>query len=106
MLIPLAGSDTGAIACSLNPESVGARIEDWNRLLTSATTRVTVVNGIRVGWNRDVDIAALAELAAAEQDCCSFFYFYIGIGSDGVSLQVTGPDDTQEIINAVFGAAA
>ncbi|MGH8915494.1 MAG: MerR family transcriptional regulator [Acidimicrobiia bacterium] len=105
-LIPLTGTGAGDIACSLNPESVGARIDDWNRLLTSATTRVSVPNGIRIGFDNDVDVAALAELAAAEQDCCSFFDFDIGIGSGGVSLEVSGPDDSQEIISAMFGAAA
>ncbi len=105
-LIPLAGTGTADIACSLTPESVSARIDEWNRLLTSATTRATLPNGVRVGFDREVDVAALAELAAAEQTCCSFFHFDIGIDSDGVSLHVTGPADSQEIINVVFGAAA
>jgi len=105
-LNPLAGTESGVIACSLQPDAVGARIRDWDRVLGSATTRSDIPNGVRVFFSRDVDVSALVELAAAEQDCCSFFHFDIGIGADGVTLDVTGPDDSQQVITAVFGAAA
>jgi len=32
------------------------------------------------------DVAGIAALAAAEQDCCRFFSFTLGIDSDGVTL--------------------
>jgi DNA-binding transcriptional MerR regulator len=105
-LIPLAGTENGVIACSLQLDAVGARIRDWDRVLDSATSRRAIPNGVRVAFNRDVDVSALAELAAAEHDCCSFFHFDIGIGADGVTLDVTGPDDSQQVITAVFGATA
>jgi hypothetical protein len=105
-MIPLSVSGVDVIACSLEPDAVGERIRDWDRVLTSATARTAIPNGVRVAFDRDVDVAALAELAAAEQSCCSFFQFEIGIGSDGVTLQVTGPDASQQVITAVFGAAA
>lgn len=105
-LIPLAGSAGPEIACSLQPDSVGARLQDWQRVLDSATGRTAVPGGVRVAFDRDVDVAALAQLAAAEQVCCSFFRFDIGIGADGVTLDVTGPAESQRVITAVFGAAA
>ena len=105
-LIPLVGAGAGDIACALDPGSVGDRIEDWNRILASATTRVRIEQGVRVAFSRDVDVAALAELAAAEHTCCSFFEFRIGIGSEGLALEVTGPEDAHEVIAAVFGTAA
>jgi hypothetical protein len=61
---------------------------------------------VRVVFDRDVEVAALAQLAAAEQACCSFFRFDIGIGTDGITLDVTGPAESQQVIAAVFGAAA
>jgi DNA-binding transcriptional MerR regulator len=104
--IPLAGAASPEIVCSLQPDSVGARLQDWQRVLDSATGRTAVPGGVRVVFDRDVDAAALAQLAAAEQVCCSFFRFDIGIGSDGITLDVTGPTDSQQVITAVFGAAA
>jgi hypothetical protein len=105
-LTPLVGIVSGDIACALDPSSVGDRIEEWNRTLVAATARLRIEHGLRVVFDRDVDVAALVELAAAEQTCCTFFEFRIGIGSDGVSLEVTGPDDAQDVIAAVFGGAA
>jgi DNA-binding transcriptional MerR regulator len=105
-LIPLAGAASPQIACSLQPDSVGARLQDWQRALDSATGRTAVPGGVRVVFDRDVDVAALAALAADEQVCCSFFRFDLGIGADGVTLDVTGPADSQQVIAAVFGAAA
>jgi DNA-binding transcriptional MerR regulator len=105
-LIPVNEADTKDIACSLSPESRGARIEDWDGMLASATSRTAISGGVRVLFDRAVDVAALAGLAAAEQSCCSFFDFDIRIGSDRVSLDVTGPADAQQVITAVFGAAA
>jgi DNA-binding transcriptional MerR regulator len=102
--ILLARPPTTEISCALHPESVGARIEDWNRVLASAKKRVSVQDGVRLVFDRDVDVGALASLATAEQTCCSFFQFDIGIGKDEVALTVTGPEDAQPVITAVFGA--
>lgn len=92
-LIPLAGVGSVDIACSLHPDLVGGRIDEWNQMLASGTSRETIPNGIRVRFDRNVDAHTLAGLAAAEQTCCSFFHFDIGIGAEGVTLDVTGPDD-------------
>jgi DNA-binding transcriptional MerR regulator len=105
-LIPLAGSASSEITCSLHPGSVGERIRDWDLVLSSATGRTSVPGGVVVVFDRDVDVAALAQLAAAEQVCCSFFRFDIGIGADGITLEVTGPAESQQVITAMFGAAA
>lgn len=104
--IPLIGADSGDIACSLDPDLIGGRVEDWNRVLSWSASRSAIQGGVRVHFDHDVDIVALAELAAAEQDCCSFFRFDIGIGANGVSLDVTGPDEAREVIASVFGRAA
>lgn len=105
-LIPLAGAGSGDIACSLDPDQVPRRIEDWNRALAGSTTRQAITDGVRIVFGYGVDVPALAALAAAEQSCCSSFHFNIGVGPDGVTLDVTGPDDARDVITSVFGAAA
>lgn len=104
--IPLMGADSGDIICSLDTDRVGGRVEDWNRILSQSTWRSAIEGGVRVHFDQHADIGALAELAAAEQDCCSFFRFDIGIDTDGVSLDVTGPDGARDVIASVFGRAA
>lgn len=104
--IPLMGADSGDIACSLDPDRVGGRVEDWNRILSASASRSAIPGGVRVHFHDDVDIAALARLAAAEHHCCSFFRFGIAVGPDGVSLDVTGPEEARDVIASVFGKAA
>lgn len=104
--IPLMGADSGDIVCSLDPDRVGGRVEDWNRVLSKSASRSAIEGGVRVHFDHDTDIVALAELAAAEQDCCSFFRFDIGIDAHGISLDITGPDEARDVIASVFGRAA
>ncbi len=104
--IPLMGANSDDIVCSLDPDRVGGRVEAWNRVLSKSASRSEIDGGVRVHFDRDADISGLAELAEAEQNCCSFFRFDIGIGPDGVSLDVTGPEEASDVIASVFGKAA
>ena len=105
-LIPLASVSESEIACSLHPDLVGGRIDDWDRVLAKAKSRESISTGLRVGFDRNIDLVELAELIDAEQSCCSFFTFGIGVTVDRVWLDVTGPEDAQTVITAVFGAVA
>jgi len=104
-LIPLASVSESEIACSLHPDLVGGRIDDWNRVLAKAKSRESISTGLRVGFDRNIDLVELAELIDAEQSCCSFFTFGIGVTADRVWLDVTGPEDAQTVITTVFGVA-
>jgi len=41
----------------------------------------------------------------AEQACCSFFDFTVRVSGGELHLDVRGPQEAQEIISALFGAA-
>lgn len=103
---PIIGPASGDITCSLDPNQVKGRVADWNRVLSKSASRSAIPGGVRVHFDDGVDVVALAGLAAAEQGCCSFFRFDIGVDADGVSLDVTGPDDARDVIASVFGKAA
>lgn len=102
--IPLSANH-GEIACSLEPGAVADRIQTWREVLRAGTTRESLPNGVRVRFARDVDVTAISELAMAEQTCCNFFEFNIGIGSDAVTFDITGPDAAQELIASIAGTA-
>jgi hypothetical protein len=93
------------IACTLAPDRVGDRLTDWHTALAPAVAREAIANGVRVRFSSAVDVASLATLAAAEQDCCRFFTFAITIAAGGVTLDVTGPDEARPVIEALFGAS-
>ena len=102
--IPLSASHPG-VACSLEAGAVAERIQTWRDVLRPASEREQLSNGVRVTFARDVDVTAIADLASAEQTCCNFFDFKIGISNNSVTLEITGPEDAQELIASFAGVA-
>jgi DNA-binding transcriptional MerR regulator len=92
------------IACTLESDRIAGRLDDWNRLVADAVTRVAIPGGVRLTFGEAIDIGEIALLAAAEQECCRFFTFRITIGETGVVLDVTAPDDALDVVHAAFGA--
>jgi MerR family copper efflux transcriptional regulator len=100
-----------SVACTLSPDRMRDRLDAWNELLGdktavlgAVTTRTAIDDGIRLEFACGVDVAELAHLAAAEQDCCRFFDFAITIDHRGVGLDVTAPPDALAAVIALFGA--
>ena len=94
------------IACTLAPDQMPGRMDDWHQLLDLAVTQEPVPDGVSLRFPPDPNVAAeLTRLAAAEHDCCSFFDFHLHVTADAVALRVTGPADAQPVIAAVFGAS-
>lgn len=94
------------IACSLPPEQTQGRMAAWQALLSGHRGREGIDGGIRVSFPGGVDVGTLAALCAAEQTCCNFFTFALTIEADGVTLDITGPDEAAEVIEAFVGPAA
>jgi DNA-binding transcriptional MerR regulator len=93
-----------AIACTLPAGQVPGRITTWQTTVDQAVASEALDHGVRLRFDPGTDVAALAELAAAEQDCCHFFTFAITIDDRGVTFDVTGPDDARPMIDALAHA--
>lgn len=102
---PDAGS-AAPIACTLSPDHVGARIGEWRSLLATAQHREPTPSGVELRFTRDADIASIAALAAAEQECCEFLTFTIDVDRDAVTLTVTAHDDARPLADALFGVGS
>lgn len=98
--------DAPAIACTLSANEVGDRLAQWEATVADATARQAIDGGTRLSFGRDVDIAGIAALVAAEQDCCRFFTFTLTVGVDSVVLDVCGPADAQPVIDSLVGTAS
>lgn len=94
-----------AIACTLAPDRVSDRLAEWHATVDRAVRREPIPGGIRVGFARDIDIAEISALMAAEQDCCQFFTFALTVHADEVTLDVTGPPDALPIVDSLVGRA-
>ena len=60
---------------------------------------------MRVEFGADAPLGPIARLVAAEQDCCAFLAFAITVDRRGVGLDVTAPEEGQDLLAAVFGPA-
>jgi hypothetical protein len=75
-----AAADTAAGAhCSLSPEALDTRLDDWREVMRSALRREQPRDGLTVAhYPRDVALRArIDELIAAESTCCPFLRFEV-----------------------------
>jgi MerR family transcriptional regulator, copper efflux regulator len=85
-------SDGPPIVCTLGADELPGRVADWRATLAAATAREETPGGVRLRFDRaTTDVAALAGLAAAENDCCRWATFTIAIGPDEVTMEIIGP---------------
>jgi len=103
--LPLSADSTSAtIACSLDPDAMHGRIDDWRRIVARAVTRTAVGGGVALQFPADAGTAAeLARLAVAEQQCCAFFDFRIRLAGPVIEFEVRSPDEASEVVAAMFG---
>ena len=103
--LPLSDDSTSApIACSLDPDAMHGRIDDWRRIVARAVTRTAVGGGVALQFPADAGTAAeLARLAVAEQQCCAFFDFRIRLAGPVIEFEVRSPDEASEVVAAMFG---
>ncbi|HYW24992.1 MAG TPA: MerR family transcriptional regulator [Terriglobales bacterium] len=90
------------IVCTLSEEERRGRGAEWRAALAAATAREETPAGVRLRFQRSVAVGALADLAAAENDCCRWAAFTITIGHDDVTMEVTGAAAAREAIVRMY----
>ena len=103
---PRAVDGNVAIACTLEPQSMGGRLDQWNALLDHSEHREPIEGGVRLTFAPATPLDELMRLTAAEQSCCRFFQFAITIDTRGIALEVRTPADALDIVHSLFGVAA
>jgi len=92
------------VVCTLGDGEREGRAAAWRAALAAATGRHETAGGVRLRYPREVDVAALAGLAAAENDCCRWATFTVTIEPGGVTVDVTGPEAARASIVRMYGA--
>ncbi len=95
------------VACSLEADAVPGRVSDWQALIPLATSREPLAGGMALVFPASAHLAAeIARLAAAEQDCCTFFTFTVRMTTGEIRLEVHAPAEAADVVAAMFGTAA
>jgi hypothetical protein len=94
------------IACTLPADGgdLTVRVDEWRALLSHATGREELDDGIAVTFAHDAArTVELARLLAAEYACCSFATFAMVLDDRGVRLEVRTPPQARAFLSTVFG---
>ncbi|MCT6777823.1 MerR family transcriptional regulator [Streptomyces sp. CS7] len=91
---------TAPVACSLSGDGLHERTAEWREAVACAA-RAAVPEGLRLTLPVD-RITRIAELAAAEQECCPFFDFRIHLDGPHLHLEVRAPADGGALLTDLF----
>jgi len=90
------------IACTLSSAELGARRDALlPGLADHAVSRATVPNGVRLRFAATAErMRQIDAVVRRERECCPFLDFKIGLalGGSSLTLDVTGPDGTAEVL--------
>jgi hypothetical protein len=88
--------------CTITGADQAERVRRWRELLAQARCRQTIDRGLRFELPTAL-VAEVAELAAAEQQCCAFFDFTLRLAGGGLQLEVRAPEDAAPLLAELFG---
>ncbi|MFD3815997.1 MerR family transcriptional regulator [Streptomyces rubiginosohelvolus] len=89
------------VACSLGGDGLRERTARWREAVAGAT-RAAVPEGLRLTLPVD-RVTRVAELTAAEQECCPFFDFRLHLDGPHLHLEVRAPADGGALLTDLFG---
>ncbi len=97
-----------AVGCTLPPEDMSGRGDEFRRLFERGLVRREVTGTLAVWtftWTPELERDARA-LAAMEQECCSFWRFNLRRRGDELRWEATVPDERVEAITMLDSIAA
>jgi uncharacterized protein YbjT (DUF2867 family) len=101
-------SESGVpIACTLHPNEMGGRLEEWHRLFAAhlggiqrpAPTRLRLILAADAGVDR------VRDLAAREMACCAFMAFTVTLAGGRLLLDAEVPAEAAPTLDGLAGIA-
>ena len=94
-------------ACTLPTAERPLRLAEFEALFADHLTDVSWAGDrLRLSLSGDAGLRDhVADLAARENACCSFFDFSLSDAADGVLLEVAVPTERREILNSLAALA-
>lgn len=94
---------TAPVACSLSGQDMQRRADQWRSLLKGAR-REEIPDGLRLTLPAE-RAGQIADLAAAEQQCCAFLDFRLQLAGALLHLEVRAPADAAAFLSDLFSPA-
>jgi hypothetical protein len=95
------------IACTLTPEGVVGRMEEWRTFLSTMVTKIerTTNQATLILCEGSKALVTAIDLAEREKACCPFFQFSIEIEGLEGRLLVGVPMEAEQILTNFLGVA-
>jgi DNA-binding transcriptional MerR regulator len=98
---------TAPVTCTLDTDELDVRITAWRQLVAGASGREDIPDGVQLAFPASPELAAeVAALAAAEQDCCSFFDFDLHLAVGEIRLTIRAPESAAGMLTDLLGTDA
>ena len=99
-----APAEASAIECTLGAVDVPARLREWEAMLDRVEERRVTPLGVSLRFPRDaLLLGAVADLAAREVACCSFFTFALTLDAESAWLAIGAPPEALPLVIDLFG---
>ena len=102
----MAESDV-AIVCTLHPNELGGRLEEWHRLFAAHLARIerSAPTRLRLLLAADAGLQRTRELAAREMACCAFMTFTVTPAHGRLLVDVEVPEEAAPTLDGLAGIA-
>ena len=89
-------------ACSLTDAERRERLQDW-RSLRDRSLVEPIRDGVRLIFQPDHSMFAVANLAEREAECCPFYEFKLSVSGEERTLDVTAGPGREAAVQALLG---
>jgi hypothetical protein len=90
-------------ACTLDAEAMPARVAEWRALRERASEIQHVAGGRTLILAAEEPMAAVADLAARESECCAFYTFTLVLDGPTRELQITAGPGEEPAVEVLLG---
>ena len=90
-------------ACTLAEEDLRRRVAEWHALRARTISVTPIEGGVSLELAADEPLAAVADLAARESECCRFYSFVIRVEGFARRLEVSAGPGGEPAVEGLLG---
>jgi MerR family copper efflux transcriptional regulator len=89
-------------SCTLTGDELRERLAEWRRLRDRATSVAIIPGGVRLAFESTEPMTPIADLAAAESECCAFYTFTLLFEGPARGLEIRA-EGAEPAVHALIG---
>ena len=93
-------------ACTLSEQDLRRRVAEWHALRARTVSVERIEGGASLELAADEPLAAVADLAARESECCPFYSFALRVEGTARRLEVSAGPGGEPAVEGLLGLPA